>query len=359
MPTYKQTRKNGKTSWFAIFYYTDWTGTKKQKKKEGFATQREAKAYERQFLEHVAGSPEMTFGTLADLYLDDLNHNAKETTFLNQSGIIENHIRPFFGSLKVNEITAGTVRKWQNTFSGSGYAPGFLFRIHRLLSAVFNFAIKFYGLLRNPAVLAGSLGKRKPKEEMRFLTLAEFTRLHAALLADEEFIFATAFSFLFLTGCRKGEMLALTVSDFDFEAGTVSISKTYTRIGTKDVITTPKTAKSVRTITLPPSLIQIMKNYIHGLGDISPKQRIFDCVSADSLRTALHRYAKSVGLPQIRIHDLRHSHASLLIEQGISPIAIADRLGHESAQTTLTTYSHLYPGKQKEVADKLQKVLSF
>ncbi len=359
MPVYKKKGKAGKASWYAIFYYTDWTGTRKQKKKEGFATQREAKEYERQFLECVAGTPEMTFGALADLYLADLKHNTKETTYINQSGIIENHIRPFFGALKVNEITAATVRKWQNTFAESDYAQGFLFRIHRILSTMFNFAIKYYGLIRNPAVLAGSMGKRKPKEEMRFLTLEEFSRLREVLLANGETIPATAFSFLFLTGCRKGEMLALTASDFDFAAGTVSINKTYTRLGTKDVITTPKTEKSVRTITMPPTLIEIMQNYINGLGNISAKQRIFDCVSANTLRTTLHRYTAMVSLPKIRLHDFRHSHTSLLIEQGISPIAIADRLGHESVQTTLNTYSHLYPGKQKEVADKLQKVLTF
>ena len=80
MPVYKKKGKTGKASWYAIFYYTDWTGTRKQKKKEGFGTQREAKEYERQFLERVAGTPEMTFGTLADLYLADLKQNTKETT---------------------------------------------------------------------------------------------------------------------------------------------------------------------------------------------------------------------------------------------------------------------------------------
>lgn len=359
MPTYKKVRKNGKTSWFVIFYYTDWTGTKRQKKKEGFATQHAAKEYERQFLERVAGTPEMSFDALADLYLADLKQSAKETTYINQSAIIENHIRPFFSALRVNEITAGTVRKWQNTFSGSKYAQGFLFRIHRVLSTMFNFAIKYYGLIRNPATQAGSMGKRKPKEEMHFLTLEEFSRLREALLADGEMIFATAFSFLFLTGCRKGEMLALTNSDFDFAAGTVSINKTYTRIGTKDIVTTPKTEKSIRTITMPPSLVGIMQDYIAALGEITPNQRLFDCISADALRIKLHRYTKLAGLPQIRVHDLRHSHASLMIEQGISPIAIADRLGHESAQTTLTTYTHLYPNRQKEVAAKLQEALTF
>ncbi len=359
MPVYKKKGKTGKASWYAIFYYTDWTGTRKQKKKEGFATQREAKEYERQFLERVAGTPEMTFGTLADLYLADLKQNTKEATYINRVATIEKHIRPFFGALRVNEITSGTVRKWQNTFSGSKYAQGFLFHIHRALSTMFNFAIKYYGLIRNPAVLARSMGKKKSREEMRFLTLTEFSRLREALLADGEIVFATAFSFLFLTGCRKGEMLALTAADFDFAAGTVSINKTYTRLGTKDVITTPKTEKSVRTITMPPSLVQIMKDFINSLGDISSKQRIFDCVSAYTLRIKLNRYTDKAGIPKIRVHDLRHSHASLLIEQGISPLAIADRLGHENVQTTLNVYSHLYPGKQKEVADKLQKALTF
>ena len=99
MPVYKKTGKTGKVTWYAIFYYTDWTGTRKQKKKEGFATQREAKEYERGFLERVAGTPEMSFDALADLYLDDLRHRAKESTYINQDAIIRNHIRPFFGKL--------------------------------------------------------------------------------------------------------------------------------------------------------------------------------------------------------------------------------------------------------------------
>ena len=112
MPVYKKKGKAGKASWYAIFYYTDWTGVRKQKKKEGFASQKEAKAFERNFLERVAGTPEMSFGALVDLYLEDLGKNAKETTYTNQEAIIRNHIRPFFEALAVNEITAGTVRKW-------------------------------------------------------------------------------------------------------------------------------------------------------------------------------------------------------------------------------------------------------
>lgn len=358
MPVYKKKGKTGNASWYAIFYYTDWTGTRKQKKKEGFAKQHEAKEYERQFLERVAGTPEMTFDALIDIYLDDLRHRAKESTVISQEYIINNHLKPFFGKLPINKITAATIRKWKSTFDTEKYAPGTLYCINRILSTILTFAVKFYHLPSNPTIAAGKMGSNKSKE-MHFLTLDEFGRLRAALLADQEYVYAAAYSFLFLTGCRVGEMLALTKGDFNFEDNTVAINKTYIRIKSKDVITAPKTEKSNRVITMPSSLAEIIKEYLNGLGQISAKQRIFDCISNASLWTTLRRYAEKENLPSVRVHDLRHSHASLLIEQGVSVIDIANRLGHAKPTTTINIYSHAYPNKQKEIADNLQKVLPF
>jgi len=358
MPVYKKISKTGKTTWFASFYFTDWTGARKQKKKEGFSSQREAKEYERSFLERIAGTPDMTFDTLIEIYLDDFRHHAKESSVIDREYVIENHLRPFFGKLAINEITPATIRKWQSTYNTEEYAPSYLHRINSILSAILNFAVKFYGLLRNPAKAAGKMGNTKSKE-MNFLTLDEFNRLRSVLLADQQYIFVAAYAFLFLTGCRVGEMLALTKEDFDFENNTVAITKTYMRVKSKDVITIPKTEKSNRVITMPPSLVRIIKDYLNGLGQISAKQRIFDCVSNYSLWSKLRRYTKKENLPPVRVHDLRHSHASLLIEQGVSIIAISSRLGHSRPSTTTDTYSHTYPNKQKEIADNLQKVLPF
>lgn len=165
---------------------------------------------------------------------------------------------------------------------------------------------------------------------------------------------AVAFTLLFYTGIRKGELLALTPADFDLDAGLLSISKTYQRIRKKDVIQPPKTEKGYRKIALPPFIVEMMKDWLHRLNHPRENQRIFDTITATSLLRALNKGADAAGLPHIRVHDLRHSHASLLIEQGFSPLVIKERLGHENIQTTLDTYSHLYPTKQNEIAERLQ-----
>lgn len=152
-------------------------------------------------------------------------------------------------------------------------------------------------------------------------------------------------------GIREGELLALTPADFDFEAGTVKISKSYQRLHGKDVITTPKTKKSNRTIKMPNFLCDEMKDYLGMLYGIKKKERIFT-ITKSYLHHEMDRGAKSAGVKRIRIHDLRHSHISLLIDMGFSAVAIADRVGHESIEITYR-YAHLFPSKQTEMADKL------
>ena len=357
MPVYKKLGK--RVSWYAIFYYTDWTGKKHQKKKEGFRTQREAKQYEHDFLERLAGSPSMTMNTLADIYLENLKTRVKQSSYSHNMQIIGKHIRPYFGEMPVNTISPAAIRKWQEGFNGKGYCNYYLHIIQAQLSTLFNFAMKYYGLPNNPAQQAGNCWKAKASREMKFLTIEDFGKLREALLADNQYMYYAAFSFLFLTGCRRGEMLALTAADIDLVGATVTINKTYNRINKKDVITTPKTDKSNRTITLPSTLVDIMKQYMAGLGEIKPQQRIFEGIHLRMLKTHLDTYTAKAGLPRIRVHDLRHSHASLLIEQKIPALAIADRLGHESVKTTLDIYSHLYPNKRKEVAEKIDNALNF
>ena len=152
-------------------------------------------------------------------------------------------------------------------------------------------------------------------------------------------------------GIREGELLALTPADFDFEAGTVRISKSYQRLHGKDVITTPKTKKSNRTIKMPNFLCDEMKDYLGMLYGGKKKDRIFT-ITKSYLHHEMDRGAKEAGVKRIRIHDLRHSHISLLSDMGFSAVAIADRVGHESIEITYR-YAHLFPSKQTEMADKL------
>ena len=149
---------------------------------------------------------------------------------------------------------------------------------------------------------------------------------------------------------RLGELLALTMEDFDFEKNTVRINKSYQRLQGQDVITTPKTPKSNRTIKLPKFLAEEMQEYFAMLYDQTPTDRIF-LVTKSFLHHEMERGCKLSGVKKIRIHDLRHSHISHLIDLGFSAVAIADRVGHESIDITYR-YSHLFPSKQVAMADR-------
>ena len=160
-----------------------------------------------------------------------------------------------------------------------------------------------------------------------------------------------AFQMLYWTGIREGELLALTPADFDFERGTVKISKTYQRLKGKDVITSPKTKKSNRTIQMPDFLCEEMQEFFKMQYGLKKKDRIFT-INKSYLHREMDRGAEAAGVKRIRIHDLRHSHISLLIDMGFSAVAIADRVGHESIEITYR-YAHLFPSKQKEMANRL------
>ena len=146
-------------------------------------------------------------------------------------------------------------------------------------------------------------------------------------------------------------MLALTPADFDFKAETVTINKSYQRLHGEDIITTPKTKKSNRTIKMPKFLCEEMQEYIGMFYSADKNDRLFP-VSKSYLHHEMDRGAKEAGVKRIRIHDLRHSHVSLLIEMGFTALAIADRLGHESIEVTYR-YAHLFPSKQTEMANRL------
>lgn len=223
---------------------------------------------------------------------------------------------------------------------------------------MFNYAVKFYELRSNPLHKTGSIGK-KHADEMHFWTYDEFTEVMTYFKADDphDFLFLTVYNLLFYSGIRQGEMLALTQNDFNFESSTVRINKSYARLNKKDIITEPKTPKSKRTIVLPDLNFSMLEKYIHSLVHYQPSQRLFT-LDKSSITRRLDTAAKNKSIERIRTHDLRHSHASHLIELGFSPLLIQERLGHENIETTLQTYSHLYPNKQRDVATKLNKVLS-
>lgn len=222
--------------------------------------------------------------------------------------------------------------------------------INNQLAALFNYAVRYYDLRDNPCRKAGSIGKSKA-DEMDFWTKQEFKEFLPSMDSKPEA--RMAFLLLYWTGMRIGELLALTYEDIDLEKRCITINKSYQRLNGKDMITPPKTPKSNRKISIPPFLVEELKEYCSMLYGITANERMFRFTKS-FMEHEMVRGIKETGVRRIRLHDLRHSHASLLVEMGFQPLAIAERLGHEKIETTLNTYSHLYPNKQAELAEKLE-----
>ena len=340
-------KKTGK--WLIQYRYTDWQGKRRKSTKRGFATKREAEEWLRNFLITQKADFDMKFEDFWKMYCADMETRLREHTMRTKKYIVELKILPYFGNKRVNDITAADIRQWQNELIKMGYSPTYLKTINNQLSAIFNYAVRYYDLKSNPCAKAGSMGKSKA-EEMDFWTGEEFRKFIDSVMNKR--LSYMAFMTLYWTGMRLGELLALNPNDVDLEKRTISITKSYQRFGKKDVITPPKTPKSKRVITIPEFLAADIKDYMDSLYDLQEDDRMFP-ITKYYLEHEMQRGIKESGVKRIRVHDLRHSHASMLIELGFSPLEIANRLGHEKVETTLNTYAHLYPNKQTKLAERL------
>ena len=351
MPVYRDEKNN---TWKVYYRYTDWTGERKQSQKRGFQTNREAQAWEREQLNKLGADLDMTLQNFVERYKENRRNRIKASTWESKDHIIRTKLLPYFGKLKMSSITPQQIIRWQNELinyrdkNGKPYSPVYLKTIQNQLSAIFNHAVRYYNLKENPCVKAGSMGKKKSRE-MLFWTKDEYLKFIDAMM-DKPLSFY-AFEMLYWCGIREGELLALTPADFDFDKRTVTISKTFQHTGGKDIVTPPKTEKSNRTITMPLFLADEIQEYLKMHYDIGLDDRLFP-ITKSYLYREMQRGCKETGVKSIRIHDLRHSHISLLIDQGFSVVGIADRVGHESIDITYN-YAHLFPSKQTEMADKL------
>ena len=347
-------KKSG--SWYVQFRYTDWQGKRQQKLKRGFATKHEALEWEREFLLQKQTDVTMSFGSFYELYKKDIKPRLKENTWQTKENIIEGKIIPYFKDRKLCDISATDVIEWQNEIRtlknkhGKLYSKTYLRTVHNQLSAMFNHAVKHYDLRFNPAAKVGSMGD-KDGANINFWTKDEYKRFAEEMM--DKPVSYYAFEMLYWCGIREGELLALTAADFDFNNSTVRINKSYQRLHGEDVITTPKTKKSNRVIKMPQFLCEEMQDYFSTIYGLKKKDRVFP-LNKSYLHHEMDRGSKAAGVKRIRIHDLRHSHVSLLIDMGFTPVAIADRLGHESIEITLR-YAHLFPSRQTEMVQRLDQ----
>lgn len=166
-------KKTGK--WLIQYRYTDWQGKRRKSTKRGFATKREAEEWLRNFLITQKADFDMKFEDFWKMYCADMETRLREHTMRTKKYIVELKILPYFGNKRVNDITAADIRQWQNELIKMGYSPTYLKTINNQLSAIFNYAVRYYDLKSNPCAKAGSMGKSKA-EEMDFWTGEEFRK---------------------------------------------------------------------------------------------------------------------------------------------------------------------------------------
>lgn len=348
-------KKDPKTgTWFVQYRYKDWTGKTVKTTKRGFKTKNEATNWLVNFIVAKTANIDMAFGSLVDLYFDDLGTRLREYTLRNKHYLIDGKILPYFKDKPVSSITPVDIRKWQAEMLSQGYADTYLRSVYNQLNAIFNYAVTFYNLRENPCHKAGSIGK-KNAEEMKYWTKDEFEKFIEAV--SDKPTSRVIFTTLFYTGLREGELLALTPADIDFESRTLRVNKSYQRLDKRDVITPPKTPKSKRIISIPPFLADMLQKYISSIYGIKKNNRILP-YTKHYLTKEMRRGCKLSGVKRIRIHDLRHSHCALCFSLGFTPLEVAERLGHDDPKTTLRIYAHVYPEAGQQIANRLESLHS-
>ena len=346
MAAYKDEKRG---TWYVSFYYEDWTGAKKRKVKRGFRTKKEALNFEAEYKRTAKADMDMTMGEFVEVYFRDKSQSLKDRSIKNKRDTMKAQLLPYFKDRPMNSITPAEIIQWQNAIQEKGYSKTYERMIQNQLNALFNHAQKIYNLKENPCKKVKKMGK-SDANKLEFWTKAEYDRFIAGIEpGSEDYLI---FEILFWTGIREGELLALSLSDFDMSGNLLHINKTYNRIKKRDVIDTPKTENSVRTIDIPNFLKEEVQEYAKKHYGFPEDQRLFPIV-ARTLQKRLKKYEALTGVKPIRVHDIRHSHVAYLIYQGVEPLIIKERLGHKDIQMTLNTYGHLYPSQQKKVAEML------
>lgn len=332
-------------------------GVEKNKRLRGFATKKDANKAYVDFMstytpDNRLNTPgELTMDELYQLYIKDAELRLKPSTIYVLEKEYAHFIKPTFGDKKLKDIAKRHVIDWQNSLTAKGYAYKYKLKIRGYLSAFYTFAVKYLDYPSNIVKQCPSFAKPAVKKEMQVWSENEFNTFIEAV---DKPIYKALFYTLYYTGCRKGELFALTWKDVDLKKKTISITKSLTR-KCNDIyaITTPKNYSSNRTILMPDILVKQLMEYAL---TVENKGFLFGGahpMSEMTLSRAYKAYCAQAGIKEIRIHDFRHSHASLLISRGASIVMVAKRLGHSSTEQTLNTYAHLMPNEEHKLVNLL------
>lgn len=364
--------KNGTYYFRANLGYHPVTGKQIQKYRSGFSTKKAAReAYSKLLLSKEEKNeaqeekkPSMPFQRyVEDIFLPWYKTQVKERTYDNRLPTVRRHF-PYFYDLLVSDIEPLHVQNWQLSLSKKGYASSYIRAVQGLFSVAIDRAVVLGLTKSNPAKIVGNV--KKTKSKIDFWTKEEFEKVLSFIYKEDyyqHFLFVSLW-LLFMSGMRIGEATAIQWDDIDLKTGVLSIDKTlyYKNLDNYSFVE-PKTKASARQIVLDKDTLNMLKEWKYIQQSVVQTGFVMsyngDPTQKHTLSYAITRYSKMADVHRIRLHALRHSHASLLIRMGENPLIIKDRLGHEDIETTLGTYGHLYPNSNFEVAHKLEGILSY
>lgn len=347
--------------------------------RKGYKTKKEATE-----AEHYLRSVELKerfYGAKITVYMlyellkeeDRINH--RKISYINtQEKNYNRHIKNYFSKVdNVGKLTYEDIYQFREHLrqkvaqnSDNPLSTNTINKIMILLKKIFDVGLRKGYYTTNPVKLLKKLPIEKTK--MQFWTVKEFQQF-LTLFEPEEYNIKLLFTLLFFSGLRLGEALALTWQDIDFSTNTIHITKSvYVNKGVSYISST-KTKAGTRRIIINKKLSQELqywqqqqKHLLEQFTSDSMSLQVFQSSPIMITKNSIEKQYKKIlerdaTLKKIRIHDFRHSHASLLINQGEDYLVVKERLGHASITTTIDTYSHLYPSKQKDLADKLDDLI--
>ena len=345
-------------------------GDEKNKRLSGFQTKKEAQAA---FVEYMKGyiPPEtkptqLTFGQVAEKYLEYVEAMRKESSYVALANALHSHILPVFGDKRLDKIKAPDLEAFQIEALQKGFRKNTVRQFLTIFSTVWNFAIKRFDAPPNPRLKISAI-KGDTDSKIHVWSIEQCRKFLDAAPPGRD---RTMFEVLLYTGMRYGECAALTWEDIDFEKNTITISKTISWVlknrgaashGKNFKVTPPKTWKS-RMVKIPQPLADSLDRYYKEKNSPPRDQFVFATRSCggpmhrSTVQDIFDLATQKAGLPKIRIHDLRHTHASLLLSAGVSIVAVSNRLGHANVATTLKTYAHIMPSDEDRIIMTLSKL---
>lgn len=339
------------------------TGKRIQKTKNGFKSKKDAQNWRTQILfDYGKGAlvlnSTMTFKKfLHEYFIPDFKSKLRDSTFTNSRSRIK-RIENYFGKMKLVDINAPIVKQWQNSLFLEGLSNNYIRHVFQLFKQVLDLAIKLGLLNENVAKTIGNVKKVRPK--VAFWTIEEFSKFISTFDKTDIYdrLYFTIYWTLFMTGMRISELYALTWNDINLEKQTLLINKSmYYKNKTDWQLTDTKTYSSIRLINLDDDTTAILKEWQAIQKTIGNLDFIFTISGTPVIKSSLSRtlktHAEFAQIKSIRVHDLRHSHASFMLSLGMNDLEMQNRLGHSDIKTTLGTYSHLRPNAMENVASRM------